>query len=153
MKNTKFKAYDKKEMKQIEEVKEIEFSPNGEVNQIWLVIPVLTPDDDIYWNFPARTPKECTLIQFTGFKLKGRELYTKDVIQFRYSDKIEPAGYGYCTGVIEFENGAFVVKEIAFKNYYWKSEDQRPALLYDWLRNHRCKYLGNVLESKELLKL
>ena len=92
-------------------------------------------------------------VLFTGFKLKGRELYTKDVIQYKYKDKCEPGGYGYYTGVIEFENGAFVVKEIGFKNYDWKSEHQRPTLLYDWLRNNRCKYLGNVLESRDLLKL
>ena len=91
-----------------------------------------------------------TVTQFTGLKLKGQKLYTKDVIQFRYKDNMEPTGYGYCTGVIEFENGAFVVKEIGFKHYDWENESQRPDLLYDWLKDNRCKYIGNILENPKL---
>lgn len=91
-----------------------------------------------------------TVTQFTGFKLKGRELYAKDIIQFRYRDKVELGGYGYCTGVIEFENGAFAVKEIGFKFYSWKNNMQRPDLLYNWLKYNRCKYIGNILENPKL---
>ena len=91
-----------------------------------------------------------TVSQFTGLKLKGQKLYAKDVIQFRYEDKCEPGGYGYCTGVIEFENGAFVVKEIGFKYYNWKDNMERPELLYDWLKDNRCKYIGYILENPKL---
>ena len=93
-----------------------------------------------------------TVTQFTGLKLKGQKLYTKDVIQFRYEDKCEPGGYGYCTGVIEFENGAFVVKEIGFKYYNWKDNMQRPDLLFKWLKDDRCKYIGNIYENPNILK-
>ncbi len=99
----------------------------------------------------VQTGKKLKLLQFTGSKLKGRELYTKDVIQFRYRDGCEPGGYGCCAGVIEFENGAFVVKEIGFKYYDWKNEDKRPTLLYDWVKFNRCKYIGNICEDPDIL--
>lgn len=140
MKNIKFKVWDKKGKKWIPDYQLI-------INTQGKLCCCYSDKTFGEWKIDYK------VVLFTGFKLKGRELYTKDVIQFSYKDKIEIIGYGYCTGVIEFENGAFVVKEISFKHYDWKNEDQRPILLYDWLRNHRCKYLGNVLESKELLKL
>lgn len=94
--------------------------------------------------------KRSIIMQFAGFALDDCELYAKDIIRFKYEDRIEETGFGYCTGVIEFENGCFVVKEIGFEHYDWNNEDQRPALLYDWLKDNDCEYVGNVFENPEL---
>jgi hypothetical protein len=107
-----------------------------------------TIKDELFSSYVEVKSKTVTL--FTGFSLDDQDLYEKDIIRFNYEDECEPNGIGYCIGIIEFENGAFVIKEIGFDNYDWEKE--RPSLLYDWLRDNDCELIGNVFENKELLK-
>ena len=82
-----------------------------------------------------------TNLRPTGLKIGKTELLEGDTIQFKYKDRIEPGGFGYCTGIITFEKGCFVVKEPGFK-YFWPNESTRPDLLYNWLRLNRCKIVN-----------
>lgn len=88
----------------------------------------------------------------SGLFLGTRELEIGDVIQYRYPDKMEKLGYGVIEGVVVFENGCFVVKEIYFDGYLWTDMDRRPQLLYDWLRDNPCKYAGNINENAAHVK-
>ena len=88
----------------------------------------------------------------SGLFLGTRELEIGDVIQYRYPDKMEKFGYGVVEGVVVFENGCFVVKEIDFDGYLWTDMDIRPQLLYDWLRDNPCKYTGNIASYVKTVK-
>ena len=81
--------------------------------------------------------KHINLPRPTGLKIGKTELIEGDTIRFRDYDAV--VGHDYITGVIVFENGCFVVKEPNFEHYDWKGN--RPGLLYDCLKENRCKKL------------
>ena len=84
-----------------------------------------------------------TVIEYTGMNLDDQPLFRGDVIQFKYYDNMEPSGFGICEGVIEFENGCYVVKHPDFKY----SEDSPPDTLYRWLKDEKCEKVGNVFNK------
>jgi hypothetical protein len=100
-------------------------------------ISVHYPKNELYTTYDV-IPK--TVSQYTGFKVRGKKLFEGDEIQFEYKDKIEPNGFGYCTGIVAFEKGCFVVKETG---YNYKKNKVNPDPLYEWLEN-KCDIIGNI---------
>ncbi len=77
--------------------------------------------------------------RYTGLKdAKGRKLYERDTIYYKYKDTLEAKGFGIVTGEIVFENAAFVVKEPSYKFYDWSVQMTRPGLLWQWLTEDTC---------------
>lgn len=92
------------------------------------------------------------ILLFTGLTDRDqKELFNKDIIQFKYWDKFEENGYGFVKGVIEFENGCFVVKEFGF-DYDYNDPERTPDTLFNWLSSENCYLIGNVFDNPELLK-
>ena len=87
-------------------------------------------------------------IQYTGEKIKDKKLYESDIIEFTYKDEQEETGFGKCKGIIEFENGCFIVKEIGFKYNY---STNYPMTLHEWLTDDLCELIGSKFENPELL--
>jgi hypothetical protein len=75
------------------------------------------------------------------------DYYSGDIIQYTYEDKCAENGIGTCRGVVEFENGCFVVKEPRFRY-----SDNLPDTLYQWLKDEKCEKVGNIYATPELLK-
>ena len=93
-------------------------------------------------------PDDIPVMLWSGFTDPlGTEIYAKDIIRFAYEDKCEDGGIGYCFGVVEFENGCFVVKEPNFTY----DKHCMPQTLREWLRDEQCEVIGNVYENKEYL--
>lgn len=77
----------------------------------------------------------------------GTEIYAKDIIRFAYKDICEKGGIGYYYGVVEFEDGCFVVKEPNFSY----DKHCRPSTLSEFLEEPQCEVVGNVYKNKEYL--
>lgn len=92
--------------------------------------------------------KSETLSQFTGlYDKNGKEIYDGDIIRFKYLDKHEESGFGYCSGVVTFENGCFVVKDPDF-DY---GVGCHPMTLREWLTDDPCEIIGNIHDTKSHL--
>ena len=77
----------------------------------------------------------------------GTDIYAKDIIRFAYEDKCEDGGIGYYIGVVEFEDGCFVVKEPNFTY----DKHCMPQTLREWIQDGQCEVVGNVYQNKEYL--
>ena len=85
--------------------------------------------------------KDAELFLFTGlYDANYNELYDGDCIKFRYVDRQEPTGYGECGGVISFEQGCFVVREIGFD---YEAKGETPDILKNWLKDNSCLKTGH----------
>ena len=88
--------------------------------------------------------------QYSGINDKnGKEVYEGDIIRFAYKDICEEGGIGYCSGVVAFEDGCFVVKEPNF-NY---DKHCMPQTLWEWIQDEQCEVIGNIYENKELFDI
>ena len=81
-----------------------------------------------------------TLQQYTGLNCNDKRVYEGDTIRFRYEDNCEENGYGYISGVVEFENGCFVVKEPG----YDYNPSCPPQTLCEWLQDNPCEIVETI---------
>jgi hypothetical protein len=79
--------------------------------------------------------------------MNGKLLYEKDIIKFSYFDNVTKQNE-YIYGVIEFENGSFVVKEPKYE--YTKKN--MPETLFKWLSDEKCEFVGNSIVNPELIQ-
>lgn len=103
----------------------------------------LNEDSELYaWNHDSFGDYyEYDLMLSSGLVDKNHdEIYERDIIRFKYEDKCEEKGYGYCEGIVVFKNGCFVVEQAGF-DY---RPGYEPMTLHTWLKDNPCEIVGNI---------
>jgi uncharacterized phage protein (TIGR01671 family) len=92
-------------------------------------IEVGLSDGDLFeYNFD-----EVILMQYTGMRDKhGQKIYRKDILKIK-----DDYGEMEFTGMVDFENGSFVVRNNSTTSNHWT--------------NYEVEKLGNIFENMELL--
>jgi uncharacterized phage protein (TIGR01671 family) len=140
MREIKFRAWHKKEYF-IAKVTSIDWDEKL-VQTEWLTWKedgAVKLTDDPFRN--VRHFDEVELMQFTGLKDRdGKEIYEGDILQMRG-----------CRGFVEYEEGVFNVERRKNKIPYNKNK-RIPYI--DWPSEfyYRCKIIGNIYETPELLE-
>lgn len=76
---------------------------------------------------------EVILMQYTGMRDKhGQKIYRKDILKIK-----DDYGEMEFTGMVDFENGSFVVRNNSTTSNHWT--------------NYEVEKLGNIFENMELL--
>lgn len=74
------------------------------------------------------------ILQYTDLNdCNDIEIYEGNTIEFRYEDTQEDGGFGYCRGVVIYEDGCFVCKEEGFD---YKKE--KAMTLFEWITDNPC---------------
>lgn len=121
MRKLKFRAYIK-HLDIIVDVQRINFDVK--------TIEVGLSDGDLFeYNFD-----EVILMQYTGMRDKhGQKIYRKDILKIK-----DDYGEMEFTGMVDFENGSFMVRSDSITGYRWIDYEKEK--------------LGNIFENMELLR-
>lgn len=121
MRKLKFRAYIK-HLDIIVDVQRINFDVK--------TIEVGLSDGDLFeYNFD-----EVILMQYTGMRDKhGQKIYRKDILKIK-----DNYGEMEFTGMVDFENGSFMVRSDSITGYRWIDYEKEK--------------LGNIFENMELLR-
>ncbi len=121
MREIKFRAYIK-HLDIIVDVQRINFDVK--------TIEVGLSDGDLFeYNFD-----EVILMQYTGMRDKhGQKIYRKDILKIK-----DDYGEMEFTGMVDFENGSFMVRSDSITGYRWIDYEKEK--------------LGNIFENMELLR-
>lgn len=127
MRQIKFRAWDKKSNKMLQQTDDFTFNESGN-----------EADDGWLWNAPG-----IELMQFTGLLDKnGKEIYESDIVKSKKGSIF----------IIKFDSGCFwvelVKRSYEDKNSFFGDEFTCASIMFEELE---CEVIGNIYENPELI--